>query len=127
VAQKTDCTAFYTDDEAVALTDAAILSVPPARLESLPIVLKRLGLDQRRLCNRRLQQENMSYVERWQISKNFDIMWAMPAGDRRVLEREDRKVFFVRILKISELFPPREDAVKTWRRVHRKAAQKPSR
>ena len=124
VKEKGDCTALYADEEAVALMDAAILSVPPAHTLSRPIVLKRLGLDPRRLCNRRVYPQNMSYLERWQISKTFDLTWAVPVGNPRVLEQEDRKVFYVRILRISELFPSREDAAKTWHRVHGRAARK---
>jgi hypothetical protein len=122
----TKCTALYSDEEAVALTSAAIESVPPGRLLSRVVVLKRLGLDPQRLCNRRVHPYNMSYFERWQISKTFDLTWAVPAGNPGILEMEDRKIFYVRILNSSELFPPREDATKAWRRVHGKAAKRQS-
>jgi hypothetical protein len=127
VKDKDECAALYSDEEAVALTDSAILSASPTKQVSRLVVLQRLGVDPQRLCNRRVYPMNMSHFERWQISKSFDLTWTVPVGNPKVLEKEDRRVFNVRILKISEPFPPREDAVKTWRRVHRKAAQTPSR
>jgi len=92
------CSNLYTDAEARGLVRRAQDAVPIGTLRRKDAVLDALGIDPSRLCNRRVVQFNLGYVEAWQISDAFDIRWAAGVQDRTPLERKDRKIFHVRVV-----------------------------
>jgi hypothetical protein len=91
------CSNLYTDAEARGLIRRAKDAVPTGTLRRKDAVLYALGIDSSRLCNRRVVQFNLGYVEAWQMSGGFDIRWAAGVQDRTPLERKDRKTFHVRV------------------------------
>jgi hypothetical protein len=99
---KDKCAMLYTDEDARRLIQAAEKAVPAGRFLAKNSVLKALSIDPSRLCNRRVHQFNLGYVESWQLSKSFDLTWGAAVQDPTPLERDDRKIFHVRILKRSE-------------------------
>ena len=76
------CSKLYTDDDAKQLVEAARKVVPrgrhPRRKDA---VLKELGVDQDRLCNRRQGGANLGYKICWQVSPSFDLTWWLSAFD----------------------------------------------
>ena len=107
--EKDKCTMLYTDGEARSLIKAAEKAVPAGKFLPKNAVLKALGIDPKRLCNRQVHQYNLGYLVRWQLSESFDVTWGAAVQDPTPLERDDRKIAHVRIIKRSELFPPMVD------------------
>ena len=107
--ERNKCTILYTDEQASRLVHAAEKAVPAGKFLAKNSVLKALGIDPKRLCNRQVHQFNLGYFERWHLSKTYDLTWGAAVQDPTPLERDDRKIFHVRIIKRSELFPPMVD------------------
>ena len=92
------CSNLYTDAEAQDLVRRAKEAVPTGRLRQKGAVLKALGVEPTRLCNRRVVQFDLGYVEAWQLSSGFDIRWAAGVQDRTPVDSNQRKIFHVRVV-----------------------------
>jgi hypothetical protein len=110
--QNDQCGSLYTDEEAKGLIHPAEKAIPAGKALAKKAVLNKLGIDLKRLCNRQVQQFNLGYVERWRLSQLFDLVWSAAVQDPTPLERDDRRIFHVRVIKHSDPLPPREDANK---------------
>ena len=115
-----ECPNLYTDGEARELILPARRAVPTGKFRRKDVVLKALSVDPARLCNRRVVQMNLGYVEVWQVSNGFDLIWSAAVRDRRPLEATDHKIFEVRVVP-RETAPPGdvrpqvvEDAKESW-------------
>jgi hypothetical protein len=92
------CEHLYTDNEARALTKRAEATVPKAQFRRKPLVLKSLGIDIHRLCNRRFQQINLGATEAWQMAPNYDLTWWADGPDRVPLDSDNALIHNVRIV-----------------------------
>lgn len=101
------CGDLYSDEEARSLVEPAGKAVPKGRAFRRDGVLKALGIDPARLCNRRVLRINLGYIESWQMSPSFDFRWA---GDVRSLtppNRDNRRIYHVRVVpRASPLVDP---------------------
>jgi hypothetical protein len=93
------CSKTYTDDEAKQLTDAARKVVRRGHPRRRGIVLKDLGVDPSRLCNRRQGGANLGYRICWQVSPSYDLTWWLSAFDGPPDDRDDRRISAVRIVQ----------------------------
>jgi len=93
------CSKSYTDDEAKQLTDAARKAVRRGHPRRKDIVLKDLGVDPSRLCNRRQGGANLGYKICWQVSPSYDLTWWLSAFDGPPDDRDDRRISSVRIVQ----------------------------
>src|SRR5664279_1459258 len=60
------CGNLYSDEEAKAFGEVIKKAVPRRQFKRKDLVLKRIGVDQKRLCNRRLGGANLGYKICWQ-------------------------------------------------------------
>jgi hypothetical protein len=93
------CGRLYTDDQARRLIESAEAAVPKGQFRRKPDVLKSLGIDIRRLCNRRFQRMNLGATEAWQMSPNYDLTWWAAGPDRVPLDSETAKIHHVRVVQ----------------------------
>ena len=93
------CSKIYTDGEARQLSEAARKVVPRGHSRRKDVVLKKLGVDFSRLCSRRQGGANLGYKICWQISPSFDLTWWVSAFDGPPRERDDRRIYSVRIMQ----------------------------
>jgi hypothetical protein len=93
------CSKLYTDDEARQFGDPARRAVPRGRFTRKAVVLKKLGIDPNRLCNRRHSGANLGQKICWQISPSYDLTWWQSAFDGPPLARDDRRIYSVRIMQ----------------------------
>jgi hypothetical protein len=92
------CSKLYSDDEAKQLVEAARKAVPRGRHpKRKDAVLKDLGVAPDRLCNRRQGGANLGYKICWQVSPSFDVTWWLSAFDGPPSDRDDRRIYSVRI------------------------------
>ena len=92
------CSHLYTDDEARSLIQSAEAAVPKGEFQRKPLVLKSLGIDIHRLCNRRFQELNLGATEAWQMSPNYDLTWWAAGPDRVPLDSDNAMIHHVRIV-----------------------------
>jgi hypothetical protein len=69
------CPNLYTDGEARDLAQRAQQLDPLRKFRQRNAVFGALGVDPTRLCDLRVVQVKVGYVESWQISDGFDIRW----------------------------------------------------
>ena len=71
--------------------------VPAWETRTKRAVLESLGIDERRLRERRVVQFNQLHFETWQLSDSFEIFWAASVRDPTPLESGNRQISGVRI------------------------------
>ena len=90
--------AMYSDEDAARLIERAAAVVPPGKTRAKQDVFRALQIDPMRLREHRVVQVNLGLIETYQLSESFDLTWAAGVQDPTPLDREDRKVFGVRVL-----------------------------
>ena len=89
---------LYSDQEAKSLAKAAEDSVPVGQSRSKREVFRHLNLDPRRFQDPRSYAVMNAYVEKVQISENFDLTWMCASQDKTPLGSEERQVYGVRVV-----------------------------
>ncbi len=88
---------LYTNAQALGLAKAAEAVVPNGESRPKNEVLKSLGIDAKRLRDRRVEAAFDVYLETWQLSEDFDLTWMTSGRDRTSLESENRQILGVRV------------------------------
>ena len=88
---------MYSDEEAARLVERAASVVSVGKTRPKRDVFRVLQIDPSRLRDRRVVQINLGVMETYQLSESFDLTWAAAVQDPTPLDRDDRKVFGVRV------------------------------
>ena len=93
------CGNLYTDDEGKALGEVIKKAAPRRQFKRKDLVLKKIGVDPKRLCNRRQGGANLGYKICWQISPSYDLTLWLSAFDGPPGERDDRRIYAVGMMQ----------------------------
>ena len=89
---------MYSDEDAARLIERAAAVVPTGKTLAKRDVFRTLQIDPARLREHRSERSNLAVFETYQLSESFDLDWAAGTQDPIPLDRDDRRIFHVRVL-----------------------------